>query len=86
MKKQITINAQNIDELIRNVKEQIRESNKGNKTPKSFIIAKYYPKGISKRYKGKGRPRKSDYIKGNMLKLIGKYAKTYPHLPLTPLS
>ena len=65
------LSAKNIDIVIKGLRKQI------NSAPKPTFSGMYFPRiyrdGIDyQKYRGKGRPRKDDYIYRSMMKLLKK--------------
>jgi hypothetical protein len=57
----ITITSENIDEAIRNIKELLNKpENQPDLSHASWLVPLPHW-SLSKRYKGRGRPKKSDY-------------------------
>lgn len=55
------ISAKNLNRLTRSLRKQINAGYTEDMVPKTMLVPATYPKLNYRRYKGKGRPRKSDY-------------------------
>ncbi len=71
-----SLNPDNIDIIIRSLRDQLNKSNT-YEYPSSFIIPITYQGKINRnKYKGRGRPRREDYHRHKMMNLLKKVSKS----------